>query len=216
MPRPRTLSDADLLAATQRVVTRLGPTLTLADIAREAGVSAATLVQRFGSKRALLLAFAAAGSHGTRDQFEAIRAQYPDPLDALHEIVRCYARMAPSPEAVSNGLAFLQMDMTDPDFHQPALAGARDTLDELERLLDAAVRTRRLRRCDTRRMARALYAAIGGAMLAWAILREGTAESMMLEAVETLIDPHVLAGRAGSGRKPVNAGGRTRATRSRR
>ena len=190
--RPRTLSDQDLLAATHRVVVRLGPSLTLADVAREAGVSAATLVQRFGSKRNLLLAFATLGSTGTREQFEAIRARHPDPLDALREVVRCYAQMATSPEVVSNGLAFLQMDLIDPDFHQPALAGARTTLEELRKILDDAVRRKRLRRCDTKQLALALHAIIGGAMLAWAVLREGSAESMMQSAVDALLQPRVI------------------------
>ena len=58
-PRPRAASDADILDATARAMARLGPArLTLADVAREAGLSPATLVQRFGSKRGLLLAVA--------------------------------------------------------------------------------------------------------------------------------------------------------------
>jgi AcrR family transcriptional regulator len=193
--RPRTHSDATLLAATHRVVGRLGPTLTLADVAREAGVSAATLVQRFGSKRGLLLAFASLGSEGTREQFESIREKHDDPLDALREVVRCYAQMAASPEAVSNGLAFLQMDLTDPDFHQPALVAARATLIELQRLLDDAVRARRLRPCNTKALALALHSVIGGAMLAWAVLRTGTAEAMMLGAVDTLMEPRIIGGK---------------------
>ena len=202
MSRPRTLTDADLLAATHRVVARLGPNLTLADVAREAGVSAPTLVQRFGSKRGLLLAFASLGSEGTREQFDAIREKYPHPLDALREVVRCYAQMAPSPEAVSNGLAFLQMDLTDPDFHQPALIAARATLVELQRILDDAVKARRLRRCDTKQLALALHSMIGGAMLAWAVLREGTAESMMLAAVDTLLEPRVIGKPRKGGQAP--------------
>ena len=200
MARPRTLSDADILTATHRVVTRLGPNLTLADVAREAGVSAATLVQRFGSKRGLLLAFASLGSPGLREQFESVRAAYPDPLDALRETVRGYAQMAPSPEAVSNSLAFLQMDLTDPDFHQPALSAVKETIVELQRILDDAVKARRLRPCDTKKLAFAVNATIGGAMVAWAILREGTAEAMMQSAVATLIEPRVIS-RRGSGRK---------------
>ena len=58
-PRPRQASDEDILKAAFRAIARLGPAkLTLADVAAEAGVSAAALVQRFGSKRALLLAAA--------------------------------------------------------------------------------------------------------------------------------------------------------------
>ncbi|MBA2258349.1 MAG: TetR/AcrR family transcriptional regulator [Acidobacteria bacterium] len=206
MSRPRTLSDDDLLAATHRVVGRLGPNLTLADVAREAGVSAATLVQRFGSKRGLLLAFASLGSEGMREQFDAIRTGHSDPLDALRETVRCYAQMAPSPDAVSNALAFLQMDLTDPDFHRPALLAARATVVELQRILDDAVRARRLGRCNTKDLALALHAIIGGAMVAWAVLREGTAESMMQAAVDTLLEPRVIGHRRNTvhrGKRPA-------------
>jgi transcriptional regulator GlxA family with amidase domain len=53
-PRPRQASDDDILRAVFRAMTRLGPArLTLAEVAKEAGISAAAVVQRFGSKRAM-------------------------------------------------------------------------------------------------------------------------------------------------------------------
>lgn len=178
--------------AAHRVVTRIGPQLTLADVAREAGVSPATLVQRFGSKRGLLLAFVSSASGATAQQFAAVRAAHPDPIDAIDEVVRCYAQMAPTPEAVSNALAFLQIDLSDPDFHHHALTQARDTLGELTRLVEDAVAAGRLLRCDARAVARTLHAVIGGSMLAWAVLREGTAEAWMLADVRTCLAPLVV------------------------
>src|SRR3712207_9546177 len=59
-PRPRTVSDDDILAATGRALQRASPAqLTLADVAAEAGLPPATPLPRFGSKRGLLLALAA-------------------------------------------------------------------------------------------------------------------------------------------------------------
>jgi hypothetical protein len=115
----------------------------------------------------------------------------------FNEIVRCYAQMAPSPEAVSNGLAFLQVDLSEPDFHRHALAQARTTLAALKQILDDGVRSGRLAPWDTKRLALALHSTIGGAMVAWAVLRQGTAESMMLDVVETLLAPHVMPPRRG-------------------
>lgn len=188
-PRPRATSDLDLLTAAHRVVTRLGPNLTLADVAKEAGVSPATLVQRFGSKRGLLLAFVSSASGETTSQFARIRETHPDPVDAIREVVRCYAQMASTPEAVSNGLAFLQMDMNDPEFHRHALVQARDTLKELRRLVDDGVKAGRLVKCNSRRVARALHAVIGGSMVAWGVMREGSAEKWMIEDVDTVLAP---------------------------
>ena len=178
--------------AAHRVVTRLGPNLTLADVATEAGVSPATLVQRFGSKRGLLLAFVSSASGATGQQFAQVRQAHPDPIEAIDEVVRCYAQMAPTPEAVSNGLAFLQIDLSDPEFHGHALVQARDTIDELTRLVQDAVTAGRLERCDAGALARALHAMIGGSMLSWAVLREGTAVDWMLRDVRTLLAPLVV------------------------
>ena len=56
-PRPRETTDEEILAATGRVMQRLGPAqITLAEVAKAAGVVPATLIQRFGTKRGLLLA----------------------------------------------------------------------------------------------------------------------------------------------------------------
>lgn len=177
--------------ATHRVVTRLGPSLTLADVAREAGVAAATLVQRFGSKRGLLLAFASLAAEGTDEEYAAIRAAHPDPADSIREVVRCFAQMASTPEAVSNGLAFLQMDLSDPDFHRFALAQAKAALVELKKILDDGVREGRFVKCDTARLAFALHAIMGGAMVSWAVLREGSGEEAIQRAVDTLLRPYM-------------------------
>src|SRR5437763_2299840 len=120
-PRPRATSDADILAAAFRIVARVGPSLTLGDVAREAGVSPATLVQRFGSKRGLLLAVFSSGPTSLGDQFAQIRAGSKTALGAVLAVGECMAAMAHSPEAMSNSLAFLQMDLVDPEFHALAL-----------------------------------------------------------------------------------------------
>src|ERR1051326_3145493 len=58
-PRRRKAEDTDVFAALVRVMLRRGPAeLTLREIAKEAGVTASALVQRFGSKHAMLLAHA--------------------------------------------------------------------------------------------------------------------------------------------------------------
>jgi len=187
-PRPRATSDEDLLAATHRVVSRLGPNLTLADVAKEAGVSPATLMQRFGSKRGLLLAFAAAGSSDVSRQLEAIRTQHASPLAAVYGVARCMAAMADTPETLANSLAFLQMDLVDPDFHQHAVVHSRGMLAGIKALLDEAVAEGELAPTDTTRLARAVQAMIGGSLLQWAIDREGRVADRLSEDLEALMN----------------------------
>lgn len=164
-PRPRLTTDEQLLAATRRVVSRLGPSLTLADVANEARVSPATLVQRFGSKRGLLLAFSASGAGSLRPEFVRIRAACKSPLAALYAVGDCIAAMAISPETLSNNLSFLQMDLVDPEFHKHALAHSRGMHAGVKALLDEAVAGGELQRCDAARLARAVQGLIGGSLL---------------------------------------------------
>jgi AcrR family transcriptional regulator len=189
--RPRTASDEELLAATTRAVSRVGPSrLTLADVAAEAGVSAATLVQRFGSKRGLLLALAREGSAGLGEQMAGIRAAHPSPMEALRAVADCLTGMAASPEELANHLAFLCIDLTDADFHRHALEHARAFQGELKALLGAAVDAGELAACDTDSLARLIQELLHGALVTWAIFREGTARDWLRRDLEMLLAPY--------------------------
>jgi AcrR family transcriptional regulator len=158
-------------------------------VAKEAGVSPATLVQRFGSKRGLLLAFASAGSSTLGDEFDQIRRKHRSPVAAIYATAECMAAMAVTPETLSNSLAFLQIDLTDPDFHKHALAHSRATRAEIKKLLDEAVVADELVSCDTGRLAGAVQALMGGSLLQWAIDRDGTAAHRLHQDVEVLLSP---------------------------
>lgn len=190
-PRPRATSDSAILIAAHRAVTRVGPMrLTLADVAREAGVSPATLVQRFGSKRQLLLALVAASSGDAEDQWAPIQAlARQSPRKALFAYAECMAGLAPTPEALANQLSFLQMDLVDPEFHRVAVAHARETLTFLKKTLDDAVAMGELTPCNTKRLARAVQATVGGSLVQWAIDRDGQLRSRLREDLDTLLQP---------------------------
>ncbi len=217
-PRPRETSDEDLLAATARAAARHGPArLTLAHVAAESGVAPATLVQRFGSKRGLLLALARQGAASTGREYAAVRAAHPSPLAALFAVADCMAAMAPTPEELANHLAFLHIDLTDPDFHCLALAQSRSARREIRGLLDAAVRAGELEKCDTERLARAVQATLGGGLIAWAVEREGTAAARLRGDLETLLAPHRRAGKPARGAsRRRSAGGRNSRGRANR
>jgi AcrR family transcriptional regulator len=201
-PRPRETSDEEILAATGRVMQRLGPTqITLADVAKEAGVVPATLIQRFKTKRGLLLAACRTAPNAVPRQFAEARAKHESPLAALIEIYADCSGFAPTPEAVANGLAYLQVDLTDPEFHAITLAQFRALRTETQRLIDEAVAARELRECDTEQLARLLQQLNGGAMLEWAVVREGPLDAWVRREVEALLRPY---------RQPVQAKGPVR------
>jgi AcrR family transcriptional regulator len=192
-PRPRETSDEQILAATARVMQRRSPTqLTLADVAKEAGVVPATLIQRFGTKRGLLLAMCRTAPGAVPRQFAAARAKYKSPLKTLIELYVECSSFAPTPQAVANGLAYLQIDLTDPDFHAITLAQFRALRQETQNLLDAAVAAHELRPCDTAALARLIQHLNGGAMLSWAVFRQGSVAIWIRRDLEALLANYVL------------------------
>jgi AcrR family transcriptional regulator len=190
-PRPRTIDDAAILEAAGRIISRQGPTkFTLADIATEVGLSAATLVQRFGSKRRLMLALACSARDSVEACFNLVRASNPTPLAALLAAATEMTRYVKSPEEMSNHLAFLQADLSDPEFYAVMLENSRRILAGYQSLLDEAVAAREIVPCDTARLARAVDAVAGGSLIGWAVYREGTAETWVRTDLHTLLDPY--------------------------
>ncbi len=55
MPRPRKRSDAEILEVARAVFLEQGPSASMADVARQLGLTQPALSSRFGSKQALLL-----------------------------------------------------------------------------------------------------------------------------------------------------------------
>ena len=192
-PRPRATTDAQIFAATHRAVSRLGPIrLTLARVAAEAGISPATLVQRFGSKRGLLLAFAASGGAATGNEMTVIRDAHSSPLEALQAFADCVAGLAPTPEILANNLAFLQIDLVDPNFQKLADAHGRAMRVEIRKFLDEAVKSGELHPCDTEGLALAVAGMMNGSLLQWAIDREGDVKARMRADLDTLLRPRRL------------------------
>jgi AcrR family transcriptional regulator len=170
---------------------RRSPTqLTLADIAKEAGVVPATLIQRFGTKRGLLLTLCGTAPGGVTEQFAAARVRHKSPLKALIELYADCTSFAPTPEAVANGLAWLQNDLTDPGFHAITLAQFRAIRDETKRMLDEGIAAGELRNCDTGELARLIQHLNGGSMLAWAVYRQGSVSSWVRRELEALLKPY--------------------------
>jgi AcrR family transcriptional regulator len=191
MPRPRTASDVEILEGTIRAISRVGPArLTLTEVGREVGLSPATLLQRFGSKRGLLLALAEHAATSIDECVDAARRAADSPLGALLVAATDMAKHVESPEALANHLAFLQIDLSDPAFHTLALSAAERTLDGYEVLLREAILVGELAPCDVGRLARAIQAMTGGSLINWAIHRNGRLIEWLRSDLQALLGPY--------------------------
>jgi AcrR family transcriptional regulator len=175
MPRPRTIDDDAVLDAAADLVGRIGPAgLTLARVGDEVGLSAATLVQRFGSKRGLLLAMTERAAAGWPERIAAARARTGSPLDALIGALRDMTSGVRTPEAMANSVAFLQVDLSDPEFHARTRAGMDAMRGAIAELIDEAVARGELAGpIDAPALANTVLTVYNGALITWAIMREG-------------------------------------------
>ncbi|MEV7522263.1 helix-turn-helix domain-containing protein [Streptomyces sp. NPDC091371] len=193
--RPRGVDDAAILDALVGVMGRTGPArLTLAAVAEEVGLVPATLSQRFGSKRGMLVAVAERGVAEVGRLHARVRAEHPSPLDALAALTTGAWSAVVTPEELANHLAFLCADLADPELHRLALAAEQAQQAAARALLDEAVAAGELRAdTDTASLARSVRQAAIGAGVLWAVDREGTLAGRGLDALEAALHPYRTA-----------------------
>jgi AcrR family transcriptional regulator len=187
--RPRKVSDEEVFAAAHRIMARLGPAQwTLTDIAMEAGLTAGALVQRFGSKRRLLIALTKQVAEATPEMFAALRANHRSPLAALRAYADCIAQMGESPGALAHHLAYLQLDLTDPELHRHVRAQACATRAAIRELIDDAAAAAELPpSVDAQALARAVEVTLSGSLLTWAFYQDAPAVSWVRDDLNVLL-----------------------------
>ncbi len=173
MARPRSRTDEEVHAATLRAVARHGVgSLTLAHIGREAGLAPSTLAERFGSKRALLLAAARSAVAGVAR------------IDSLVEGLVRYAAGAADRQAFANSLSLLALDVADPEFNAVARAHTEAMTARLRELASGYA--------DPDGVARALLVAYNGTLVLWGLAGEGRLDDALraeLLRVEAQAEP---------------------------
>jgi AcrR family transcriptional regulator len=195
-PRRRKAEDADVFAALVRVMKHRGPAeLTLRAIAAEAGVTAGALVQRFGSKRALLLAHARYAAATGDVGLTVARPRTSSPLEALRSITAAYAQLATSPRAAVRNLAYLHNDLADPALRRHLLRLSRVARVWYAQRLGDAVAAGELRTdADVEALARSIEVTLRGSFLCWTLYREGSAADWLGEDLDATLRPYLARG----------------------
>jgi AcrR family transcriptional regulator len=183
MGRHPIATEKAVLDAAVRVISRRGlAKLTLADVAAEAGLAAPTLIQRFGSKRGLLLAISRQSASGVRAAFTTARKVHDSPLEALLNALAGMTAPIRTPGEIANHLSFLQLDLTDPEFRDLAQAHSREFRENIATLLREAVAAGEILACDTEQLAWSVQIAFSGVLVQWAIDGAGSlAETLQAE-----------------------------------
>jgi AcrR family transcriptional regulator len=191
MPRPRKHTDEELVAAAARVIAARGPhQLTLTDIGREAGISPATLSQRFGSKRGLLLAVAASGPAVIGNAFSEASGRSRTPLGALEGALTSLAASVSDPDEVANHLAFLALDLASPDFREHAALDTGALRAGIDALIKEAATAGHVVVRSRPPLVELVQASYHGALLMWAIERDGSAAERVRRHVRLALAPY--------------------------
>ena len=180
-----------MLSAARRVVGERGVArLTFADVAREVGLAPSTLAERYGSKRALLLAALEPAPDGVAAVFAAARAEADSPVAALHGALAALSTPVRTREAYANNLGVLALDVGDPDFRRIAERWFARVLDELRALVtDAAARGELAAGTDPAPVARAVLVAYNGSLALWAVTGGGALADALRGDVEAVLAP---------------------------
>ena len=190
--RPRSVGDNAIFEAVAAVVTTVGPAgLTLAAVAERVGLSAPALTQRFGSKHGLLVAFATREATDIASTFTAATAAHPDPLTTLVATLAALPSGITTPEGLAHNLAFMQMDLTDPELRSHAVSQSRRLRAAIAALVTEAVQAGQLAAATPpETLAADLYATYCGAMLTWAVDGHGELPGWLGEHLQRTIAPH--------------------------
>jgi len=172
MPRPKLVSDEQVLDATHAAMLRLGPDrFTLNDVAVAVGLSRAALVQRFTDKRRLHLLTMERATQEVRDYFAA--APRTTGLPALWAMLEDLIGGLGTGDGFNGYLLLASSDLTDSELNRLSR--------ERNELVRGAIRDRLPAGAEHDDAARLIQSVIQGASMIWLVERPGELAAYVLE-----------------------------------
>jgi AcrR family transcriptional regulator len=173
-----------------RGVVTSGTALTLAEVGAEVGLSAATVVQRFGTKRELMRRVIEL----RRQRVLAVDFRGEgEPVNRIINGLSGLTEWLKTPEHVANVTAVLHTDVADPEFRVLVSAGYRDQRMLIAATLDEAIAERQIKPCDTEVVARLMELTMLGAQQSWAIEPCGELADWVAHCLWACIDPLLIS-----------------------
>jgi AcrR family transcriptional regulator len=149
------------------------------------------LAQRFGSKRGLLLAVARDGTTTLPSRLAAARSA-DAPAQALIDSFALIAAGIRTSTEFANHLAFLLLDLTDPEFRLIARTYAAAVEQAIADVLTAARVAGELTHEPTQ-LPRVIHAAYNGAMVTWGMLGYGSPADHVRTQLTVLLNPYLTS-----------------------
>jgi AcrR family transcriptional regulator len=191
--RPRTIDDEQLLAAAEDILSGAGlAAFTLERVADRAGVSAATLIKRFGSRQGLLLAINERWVASIEPDIRRAVAGERTAVGRLRAAVLSTRVSLDVPERASNHLAAFALDLRDDAMRALLTEGWRRITALLADLADEAIRAGELLGPPAgpaaAALARVLLAVSEGSSLLWLAEPHGSLLTWVGADLDAIID----------------------------
>ena len=176
MARPRVIDDERLLAAAQQVLFDVGPAVfTLQRVAERAGVSAATLIKRFGSKQQIFVELDRRWVSSIEPGLAAAEAGCRSPLERLRAAALWGFDDLDSPANTANELAALALDLEDDTMRGLLASGWQVIEDHLTACAAEAIAAGELGQgMPAAQIARILLATAEGTRITWCVRPVGS------------------------------------------
>lgn len=114
MPRKKKTADLVILKMILEVITKIGATeFSLEDLSKKTGLSPATLLQRFGSKKNILYKALELANQELKDNFANRSLVNNSPLQEIMGIYLEFSSSTLTPKDVAGGLDILKLDITE-------------------------------------------------------------------------------------------------------
>ncbi len=189
MARPFETADEHLLAAADKVLMTEGPSaFTLAKAAECAGVSAATLIKRFGSKQALFRRLSQRWFDSLDGFLEERAAAHASPLAKFRAVALASYHDLDNPTTASKQLAALAVDLQDDEMRALLDAGWGVARRHLERHAIDGVAVGEFAGCPPpEQLARIVFTAMEGGCLSWSVHPEGSLVARLSNDLDALL-----------------------------
>jgi AcrR family transcriptional regulator len=181
MPRPRTLSDEQLLDMVLELVHAEGPdAASFGAVAKISGLSGSTLVQRFGSKAAMLRAcLLRAWDRLDMETARLIQSVAETPAGAVDLLAGLSKDYGDDAASYAEGLLLLREDLRDPALRARGTAWGKTLAAALDRCLRAQ---------GTRPLGRLMLSQWQGCLLWWGFEPHGSIEDYVRVELRQLLE----------------------------
>ena len=193
MSRRAAKTDDEILAEAIRVVRRRGRHVTLAEIGAEVGLTAARLIQRFGSRGRLLALIEDGADRRILDAVLDDLDLEGDPIGALIDrLAQVAVRNAARLYLLSNSYLYDPGHLATPGGARAAKARETLVIGRIRAIIDRAVMERWIAPgLDRAALARAVWITWVGTYTAWAYAPVGSLRRLIRQDLRTLLWPYL-------------------------